>query len=133
MPQKFIADRLRRARKQGVTTTLKKTDVAGPTERSAHGAKKSSQLTSRVSPTRRNTSVKSPPGHGHSGELALRTERAAAYEKREQHEARPRNRKGHAQKMGRKGVVPQGRKKAPSRIGVKGRGGPFKRTRLHGG
>jgi hypothetical protein len=133
MPQKFIADRLKRARKHGVATTLKRTDVSGPTERSAHGAKKSSQLTARVSPTRRNASVKSPPGHGHSGELALKTERAAAYEKREQREKRPRNRKEHPQKMGRRGLVPQGRKKAPSRIGVKGKGGPFKTSRLHGG
>jgi hypothetical protein len=133
MPQKSLGDRLKRARKQGTAATLKRTDERGPSARSAHGAKKSSQVTSRVSPTRRNTRIKAEPGHGHSGELAVRNERAAAYEKREKRDERERNRKGHAQKLGRHGTLPEGRKKSPSLIGIKGKGGPFKRSRLHGG
>lgn len=131
MPQKTLEERLHQARKQGRPAVIREAEVRGSTRRSAHSEKRSSALAGQVVPEERHASRRRPPGRGRS--TAKMPTETPASRKRAERDARPRNRKGKLQKLGGNRNVPKGRKKAPGQLHVKRVGGPFKRSRLHGG
>lgn len=121
MPEKTLSQRRTLARKRGKTLALKATDVGAGTLKSRHALKKSRGVVSLNSPGGRSVDLRKPPGKGNK----TIARDVAAYARA------TKNPGGPNPKPPTKGL--KGRKKAPSRMGIKSKGGPFKRSRLHGG
>lgn len=130
MPQRKPQDRARRAKARGTTMSVKVTDVRDTGARSNHANKKSKGVLRERSFYSRSVSPGSPPGEGVSRNLP-----------QDEH---PEGAARNFRKSGRKktpsldrGSMPvarvQGRKKRPSQMNVKRKGGPRKRMPLHGG
>lgn len=129
MPQKTLNERAKQAKRRGEPVAIKMSDVEDTGPMSPHAEKKQRALVGFAKPADRNVSRKRPPGRGKT----LKTPAAAAYRRK------PRSAKtggddiGVGLSKGRNTRRVQGRKKAPSQMNLKRKGGPFKRTRLHGG
>lgn len=131
MPQKSVQWRRKVAKRQGVPVTLKRAERSGKSP-SAHAAKKSSYVSAISLEQERRVGVRSPPGFGSTARPAIPDRRAA-------------ERAGNAASGGgrptkiyfdehpRPTAKVSGRKKPPSRMNIKARGGPHKVSRLHGG
>jgi len=129
MPEKKLGERIRRAKREGRAVTVKESDVGrGPV--SPHARKKGRHVLAYERTADRNARRKRPPGEGRGRE-------PAALSPRVERPGRPADSVpgSGARKSGygRMGGLVQGRKKAPSRMGVKQKGGPRKRSRLRGG
>ncbi len=108
MPQKSLRRRVKRAKRSGVAPTWKESDLARePHAVSAHGAKKSRHVVAQVQSTERTVGRKPRPGYGR---------------------AQPRPPKGPSPgafvvQPTRHPAKVRGRKKPPSEMDVKHRGG----------
>lgn len=122
MPEKSLAARAKRAKKEGTALVMKEQDLGREAPASPHARKKSPQVARVTSTPERRASPKAPPGTGKNSRRKTVAQRQAAYMagRSDRDEMRPVART-------------QGRKKAPSRMNVKSKGGPRKRSRLHGG
>jgi hypothetical protein len=134
MPAKTLNERLRKAKREGTAPAVKATDLrSGVPGKSNHAVKKARQVVGRAQLSDRTVSRKAPPGKGKSKTKMTRAMEPAAYRKRLLHEMRPRNADDKPQKLGGHRGHVEGRKKAPSQMNIKRRGGPLKKSRLHGG
>lgn len=144
MPQKTPQERARHAKAAGKAMTEKKNDVMDTRGKSNHANKKSHGILRRKGFSERNVSVRSPPGEGKSRRLTADVMPVADESENVRKQLVPagasrRFRKDGTRKMrsNDRGPLPvattDGRKKKPSQMTVKRKGGPFKRTRLHGG
>lgn len=132
MPQHSLQDRIKRAKRRGITPSLKDAELGRPV-RSKHAAKKSSHKAGTAKIPDRHVSRRSPPGEGVSGRKRVVDERAA-YRAENAASGGGRGRRYHvSEPHQRRTTTVRGRKKAPSAMGVKHKGGPRKRSRLHGG
>lgn len=121
MPEKSLGERRTQARKRGKTMALKASDIGKTGARSNHATKKSRGVVALNKPGGRSVDIKKPP---RAGKKNLDRELAA-------YRAKVKDEGTDNLKPKLRGL--KGRKKAPSRAGVKQKGGPFKRSRLHGG
>ena len=156
MPEKSLGIRMKAAKKKGSPVILKDTDVGAGSGRSSHSTKKSRgiaavasralkgefddrSVSTRRSPgmgkRTRNPLLPLPEGTGSSSSRrkTLPSEAAAGYRKdgKPKHPSSEAGLRRRAQSTRKDDVV--GRKKAPSQMGVKRKGGPRKRLPLHGG
>lgn len=132
MPQKSLPERLRRAKRGGAAPGLKESELGAERHAvSAHGAKKSRHLARYATPPDRHLGVKKPPGAGawRGRKLDLRE----AYRAENAASGGGRPRRIHHEEHPRPVAKVQGRKKPPSRMNLKARGGPSKRLPLHEG
>jgi hypothetical protein len=156
MPEKSLGARVKAAKKKGTPVMLKDSDVGGAAGRSTHSVKKSRgiaavegramkatfedrNVSSRRSPGMgkrlRSKQLPVPEGRGSSSSRrkTLPTEAAAGYRK-DGTPKRPSSEAGARRKAASaRGTDVLGRKKAPSQLGVKRKGGPRKSLPLHGG
>lgn len=144
MPQKNPQERGQKAKARGIAMTQKKTDLGLDTGgKSNHANKKSQGILRRKGFSERNVSVRSPPGEGRAarpGAAAPVMDESENRRKRIVPEGAAKRYRKDGTKKARsldRGSMPvattDGRGKKPSRMNVKGKGGPFKRSRLHGG
>lgn len=150
MPEKSRLEREKRAKAKGTTEVLKDSDIGRVGRRSAHAAKKSRGVAGMVGFADRSVSPRRPPGEGrtmHSEKLpvpergassgsrrkTLPAMAAATYRKEAPH-TKSRSSAGERHKVKlMKTTQLKGRKKAPSQMNLKRKGGPRKRMPLHGG
>jgi hypothetical protein len=118
MPQKPLRQRLQKAKREGVAPSLKDVDIGRIPASSSHALKKSRHVAGFGEVEERNVRPKAPPGEGRGRRKTVSRPQAAA------HRA-----SGKTQPVSRV----QGRKKEPSRMNIKAKGGPLRRSRLHGG
>ncbi len=152
MPEKSSIQRAKSAKAKGNTRVVKRSELGGVRGKSAHALKKSRgvvgavQFEDRTVSPRRSTgegrttrSEKLPKPEGGSATSRRKTlpvEAAAAYRKDapKRSSGVAKSGAGARQKTKEMKTSPvQGRKKAPSRMNVKSKGGPRKRMPLHGG
>ncbi|HZN94419.1 MAG TPA: hypothetical protein VFB81_17015 [Myxococcales bacterium] len=147
MPEKTLGDRVRRAKREGKAVTIKESDLGrGPV--GSHAVKKGRHVLAYVRTADRNARRKRPPGEGRASEPAPSPRAKGVPARRRaagftgltplvERPGRPADsvpgsgvRKS---RYGRMGGIVQGRKKSPSRMGVKQKGGPRAKSRLRGG
>lgn len=129
MPEKKLGARVKRAKREGRPVAVKASDVGrGPVSR--HAGKKSRHVMAYARTADRNAQRKRPPGEGRSHEAILITPRIVRPGRPADSVPGSGVRKD---RYGRMGGIVQGRKKAPSRMGVKQKGGPRSQSRLRGG
>lgn len=134
MPEKSLQERTRLTKRGGKARMAKASDFGvGPV--SAHAAKKSRYVVGELNPQDRTSSRERPPGKGRIRKSIVAQE-TAAYRRWSQSKpeqgtrAEPTlNKSGSGRSRG----SVNGRKKAPSQMKVRRKGGPMKKSRLHGG
>jgi len=132
MPQKTLKERAKQAKRRGEPVPIKLSDVRDTGAMSTHAAKKAGRKGERVAFAEvadRNVSPKAPPGRGKT----RRAPAAAAYARKPRSAKTAGDDVGAGLSKGRNTRRTQGRKKAPSQMNIKRKGGPMKRSRLHGG
>ena len=125
MPQKKLGERIRRAKRAGTAVAVKPADVGMAPGESPH-AEKGDDVVMVTEGLDRSVSRKAAPGEGKSRRKKLTLEQAHAYERR-----RPENRMPDVATRPPQTTL-RGRKKAPSQMRVKRKGGPRKKARLQG-
>jgi hypothetical protein len=133
MPQHSIQQRTKKAKREGTLLMAKGTDLGGPVQGSAHAAKKSSHVVGPRALEERSLGLKAPPS-ARSTEHRSSDEARAAYRAENAASGGGRGRPFKASEPHpRPKTRVQGRKKAPSRMNIKQKGGPKKVSRLRGG
>lgn len=149
MPQKSTRQRAKRAKAEGTTLTVKDSEVGRTGPRSAHGVKKSAGVAGRLQFTDRTVSPRAAPGTGktrlstklpapETGSTTSRRktlpEPAAAGFRKDERRAQPSSEaKERRERTKERGSPVKGRKKTPSQMKVRRKGGPRKRSPLRGG
>lgn len=132
MPRHSLKAETRIAKRRGTRPTFKESDFGKATASTAHAAKKSRFNAGMAKVGERATSPRSAPGEGGSRRRAI-ADRRAAYRAENAASGGGRGRKeGHEEHARAKSTV-QGRKKPPSQMKVKRKGGPRERSPLRGG
>src|SRR5262245_36737879 len=116
MPQKRRADRIRHAKAAGVSMMIRENDLESA-RASRHATKKSRHVLAPVAFEDRRVRPRPAPGRGRWGRRTVASTAAEV--------AIP--------ELGHRGASVRGRKKAPSRMHIKSKGGPRKRPRYQGG
>jgi hypothetical protein len=132
MPQKTLKDRAKLAKRRGDLVPIKMSDVGDTGTLSNHAAKKHRGMVGLVKTAERSVDAKRPPGRGKRTK-AIPAGDVAAYRRKARTAKTAGEDVGAGLAKGRNTNRVQGRKKAPSQMNVKRKGGPMKRSRLHGG
>ena len=135
MPEKSLQERTRLTKRGGHARMAKASDFgAGPV--STHAAKKSRYVVGALNPQDRTSSREREPGKGRVRRSIARQEAATAHPRWPQEKPAQGTRAEatlHKSGSGRTRGSVNGRKKAPSQMKIRRKGGPMKRSRLHGG
>lgn len=130
MPQKTPQERAKRSKAKGLPMSVKATDVRDTRGKSNHANKKSKGIVRERAFYERSVSARGAPGEGRhtSPDPGLHPDGAASRFRKD----------GRRKTPARDGnLLPRatvnGRKKRPSRMNVKSKGGPRKRMPIHGG
>lgn len=134
MPEKSLQERTRLTKRGGKARMAKASDFGvGPV--SSHAAKKSRYVVGELNPQDRNSSRERAPGTGRGRKSIVATEAAAYRRWSKDKPAQGTRAEATLNKSGSgrsRGTV-NGRKKAPSQMKIRRKGGPMKKSRLHGG
>jgi hypothetical protein len=132
MPIAKIAYRAKKAKAKGTPVAVFEAEVGRPDRGSNHSLKKSRHVAGPATSRDRTVSPRRPPGEGRNRRRAIkdlreawRAENAASGGGRGRSVKRS---EPHARPVSRV----QGRKKAPSRMNIKSKGGPRSRLPIHG-
>ena len=131
MPQKTLNERAKLAKRRGDKVPIKLSDVADTGALSTHAAKKHRGMVGLVKTAERSVDAKRPPGRGKRKTMPV--EGAAAYVRKARSAKTAGEDIGVGLAKGANRRRTNGRKKAPSQMNIKRKGGPMKRSRLHGG
>jgi hypothetical protein len=148
MPGKSRTTRVKRSRREGHSLMLRETDATSPPTLSPHAAKKSRHNAKEVTPPRRNASRQAAPGEGKTarriglsgrgpGGGSSRRDKPKPLDFTDARQARIERSaelviRRPAKVASRRVVTVMGRKKPPSEMLLKRKGGPKKRLPLHG-
>ncbi|HLL84695.1 MAG TPA: hypothetical protein VK420_18655 [Longimicrobium sp.] len=129
MPQKTLNERAKQAKRRGEKVPIKLSDVGDTGALSTHAAKKHRGMVGMVKTADRSVDAKRPPGRGKTKTMPA----AAAYVRKARSAKTAGEDVGVGLSKGANRNRTSGRKKAPSQMNIKRKGGPMKRSRLHGG
>ena len=131
MPQKTLKERAKLAKRRGDLVPIKMSDVADTGGLSNHAAKKHRGMVGMAKSAERSVDAKRPPGRGKR--KTVPAEGVAAYSRKQRTAKTAGDDVGVGLAKGANRNRTSGRKKAPSQMNIKRKGGPMKRSRLHGG
>jgi len=135
MPLKPLNQRVKRAKKEGRAASLTDVDLGEAPRASNHALKKSRHVRRMITLTDRSVSLRKPPGQGAGRKRFVGNVR--------EEDVRELTATDRVRTLLGRGSTPvatkrlppsrvNGRKKDPSRMNIKARGGPHERSRLHG-